>query len=320
MKFRMRDIRLPLAVKLLAAGLCWSNCAAALDPPPAAFGAGYTINSFSVSFDQSSVDTTASAKKGFKWYHFNFFGSRSNPAAVVLNGDGSVTLNGDRSGLNAELATATRAENAAGLVGMAFGGGAYIEADIKFNPDEVAKDGLAGWPAWWSIAAEHLTNSEQWAGMVKGYGHFIEVDFMEYDVFSAGRNYYGANLHDWFGIWKVTCPLNYCEVGLPFSKVKIRIPEGANFTDYHRYGFLWIPATGTTDGRARFYFDRQPVGVETRWTKFRDQTGVPRGQPWKFGVLDQQHLVLILGTGPDAPMTVRSVNVWQSSASENLRY
>src|SRR5262249_51545698 len=124
MKFRMRDIRLPLAVKLLAAGLCWSNCAAALDPPPAALGAGYTINSFSVSFDQTSVDTTASAKKGFKWYNFNFFGSRSNPAAVVLNGDGSVTLNGDGSGLNAELATATWAENAAGLVGTAFGGGA----------------------------------------------------------------------------------------------------------------------------------------------------------------------------------------------------
>jgi hypothetical protein len=316
----MKDIRLALLVKLLTLALYSSNCAFALDPPPVAAAAGYAINSFQVSFDESSVDTTASGQSGFKWYHFNFFGSRADPRAVVLNGDGSVTLKGDRSALNAELATAAPAENAAGFIGTAFGGGAYIEADIKFNPDNVAKDGATGWPAWWSLAAEHLTNREQWAGMAKGFSHFIEVDVMEYDVPSAGKNYYGANLHDWFGIWKVTCPASFCDAKLPFSKVKIEVPESAKFSDYHRYGFLWIPATDVIAGRARFYFDGQPVGREIRWARFGDETGEPWGKPWKFGVLDHQHLVLILGTGPNAPMTVRSVSVWQSSTGENLQY
>ena len=40
--------------------------------------------------------------------------------------------------------------------------------------------------------------------------------------------------------------------------------------------------------------------------------------PWTFGILDQQHVVLILGTGPGEPMTIESVNVWQASAANNL--
>ncbi|MDD5675683.1 MAG: chitobiase/beta-hexosaminidase C-terminal domain-containing protein, partial [Chitinivibrionales bacterium] len=34
---------------------------------------------------------------------------------------------------------------------------------------------------------------------------------------------------------------------------------------------------------------------------------------WTYGVLDQQHLVLILGSGSRGPMTVQSVNAWQKS-------
>jgi len=37
-----------------------------------------------------------------------------------------------------------------------------------------------------------------------------------------------------------------------------------------------------------------------------------------FDRLDQQHLVLILGTGPNEPMSIRSVNVWQASGADNL--
>ena len=42
-------------------------------------------------------------------------------------------------------------------------------------------------------------------------------------------------------------------------------------------------------------------------------------QPWQFGILDNQRLILILGTGVGMPMTVASVNVWQSSNSQNMR-
>jgi hypothetical protein len=44
----------------------------------------------------------------------------------------------------------------------------------------------------------------------------------------------------------------------------------------------------------------------------------PVNQPWAFGRLDHQHLVLIVGTGPNEPVTIRSVNAWQAAASNNL--
>jgi hypothetical protein len=60
------------------------------------------------------------------------------------------------------------------------------------------------------------------------------------------------------------------------------------------------------------------MGADRRWTKFDNQPPPPTNQPWAFGRLDQEHLVLILGTGPNEPMTIRSVNVWQASDSNNL--
>jgi len=187
----MRNIRTGLLVKALGVALCYSRCAVALDAPPAAAAAGYMVNTFSANVSASSVDTGNTGNSGFQWYPFNFFGSHASPVGIVINNDGSLTLQGDTSSPNAQLASATPAKNAAGFVGTAFGGGAYIEATLKFNPDDVAAKRGNGWPAWWSMGVEHLINREQWAGMPKGYSHFIEVDFMEYDMLSTGRNYYG---------------------------------------------------------------------------------------------------------------------------------
>jgi hypothetical protein len=36
--------------------------------------------------------------------------------------------------------------------------------------------------------------------------------------------------------------------------------------------------------------------------------------------MDTHHMILILGTGTDQPMTVQSVKVWQASAANNLVY
>ena len=38
----------------------------------------------------------------------------------------------------------------------------------------------------------------------------------------------------------------------------------------------------------------------------------PSHVPWTFGVMDRQHLVLILSTSATAPMVVDWVRVWQS--------
>ena len=64
-------------------------------PKPAA-QAGFLIHTFaSTTFTQQTVDTAATERQGFEWYNWDFNGYRSDPNAVVINVDGSITLNGE---------------------------------------------------------------------------------------------------------------------------------------------------------------------------------------------------------------------------------
>jgi len=296
----------------------------ASEPPPTARNAGYLLNTFSSKFDDGSVNLSQGHQSGFSWYLWGFFGRQAQANRVVLNNDGTITLLGDNTGPNGQIATIAPAKNNAKFVGSAFGGGAYIEAVLKFDPMDVISSKTKGWPAFWAMSAEHLIEGDQqWLGQQKGYAHFIEVDFFEYDLVQKGKplNNYGVNLHDWYGKYKTTCPdMAYCQSSLPFSKVKVRVPGETNFLAYHSYGFLWLPATPEKKGIGRFYFDGKQIGEDVEWEMFSNQQGIPDAQPWKFGIIDKQHLVLILGTGPNQPMTVRSVNVWQASDAQNLHY
>lgn len=291
--------------------------------PAYAAAVGYKTNTFSANFTNATVDTTNSGKSGFQWYPYTLFSSHPNLAAIGLNKDSSVTLAGDVTGPNGEITSAMPAKNSAGFVGTAFGGGAYIEAVFKFNPNSVAAAKLKGWPSFWSLAAEGSVvgnGSNQWKGQVKGYSHQIEYDFFEYDYLSNGAasNIYSSAMHDWYGIYKTTCAGGYCQQATPTAVNKRAAPTNTDFTQYHRYGFLWVPATATTEGYARAYFDGEPIGTDVRWTQYSSQFPTPNGQSWAYGIMDQQHLILIFGTGLNEPMTVESVNVWQTSSANNL--
>jgi hypothetical protein len=296
--------------------------AATASPPPGAAGAGYTRNTFS-SFTPGDIDIDDTGKSGFAWYPYHFFGSRPQSRNIAINSDGSVTLNGDVTGPNGELSTAAPAKNAAKFVGVAFGGGAYIEAAIKFDPIAARAKNLQGWPSFWALSLEHAAiGADQWSGKPQGYQHFVEVDFFEYDIDEpgVGLNYYGANMHDWYGVYNKTCAGHaFCDARRSYSDVKTAVPPSTDLTQYHTYGLLWVPASAAGGGYAEFYFDRNPVGKKIVWAKFTNQDGAPDGQPWKFGVLDNHHLALILGTGVGKPMTVASVNVWQASDQQNVR-
>ena len=296
--------------------------AAASSPPPDAARVGYIRNTFS-SFSPGDIDIDDTGKSGFAWYPYHFFGSHLQYRNITMNADGSVTLNGDVTGPNGELSTTAPAKNAAKFVGVAFGGGAYIEAAIKFDPIAARAKDSKGWPSFWALSLEHAaTGAAQWSGKPEGYEHFVEVDFFEYDINepAMGLNYYGANMHDWYGAYNKTCAGHgFCDAWRGYSDVKTAVPASTDFTQYHTYGFLWVPASAASEGYAEFYFDRSPVGKKIVWAKFANQDGVPDGQPWKFGVLDNHHLALILGTGVGKPMTVASVNVWQASDHQNVR-
>jgi hypothetical protein len=303
-------------------GWSFSASVTAAQAPAGAASAGYTENTFSSDFSSTTVDLENSAKPGFSWYPWNLFGRHTNLSAITLNSDGSVTLAGDTTGPNGELVTSAGADNSSKFVGTAFGGGAYIEAELKFNPDDVASAGTKGWPSFWSleISGSVLKSQSQWPGQPSGYQHSVEVDFFEYLYlpYNVPRNIYGAGMHEWYGIQHVTCGRGLCAQHMPGNEPKRPTPERTDFTQYHRFGFLWVPATDNKSGYARYYFDGKTVGQDRTWTKYADQPPPPTNQSWAFGRLDQQHQVLILGTGINEPMTVRSVNVWQASDENNM--
>jgi hypothetical protein len=105
--------------------------------------------------------------------------------------------------------------------------------------------------------------------------------------------------------------------GTDFANFVIHASAGTDFTRLHRFGFLWIPATDTSNGYAQYYFDGKPTSDRITWNKFRGQPAPPGSGAWTFGVIDRQHLAILLDSGPGQPMTVKSVNVWQASTDGN---
>ena len=317
--FKIFGVAITLA---MAAGMTLNAFAASA--PPEAAQAGYTTNTFSSSFTSATVDMKNTKNKGFQWYLWNLFSVQANPAGVVLNSDGTVTLLGTPY-FNGQLVTAVTYTATNTFAGTAFGGGAYIEAEMQFDPKVVqaaSANGSSGWPSFWALSIEGNVagRSDQWPGQSAGYVHSVETDFFEADAPQAKPPGYGGAMHDWYGIYNKTCGQGLCQAKLSNGAGLRVVPTGTDFAQFHRYGFLWVPATATSAGYAKFYFDDQQLGPAQDWQLYTNQPPPALGQPWAFGVLDQLHMFLILGTGPLQPLTVRSVNVWQANGTSNLNY
>ena len=296
-------------------------------PPKEAIDAGYRLRTFASEFRADSVDVNNTKMSGFQWYPWSFYGKKTDLGKIRLNSDGSVTLLGDVTGPGGELCTAVPNRSKDRFVGTAFGGGAYFVATFKFDPNDVVARKFKGWPAWWSQSLEVSLRLDGglWDGQAPGYFHGVEADFMEYDcgdeVMKKGKvNCYGACMHDWYGVYNVTCKGMCHGKGGPGYRENIRVvPADTDFNQYHRYGFLWVPATDEKKGYAKYFFDGKEIGSGWSWGKFTNQQPPP-APPWLYSVIDKHHLVLILGTGVGEPMTVKSVAVWQKSGDDNLRF
>jgi hypothetical protein len=306
----------------------FSASAIAESAPEAAAENNFLTNTFSSSLNQNEIDLAKSGNTGFRWYLGQFFSTASMDekelsfppsGGVVIGGTGDMPI----------LGTAEPVEHDGGWVGTAFGGGGYFEAQLKFNPDDTLRSGDKDlWPAFWSMAIEHLANlkEQQWPGQAPGYVHFAEPDFFEYDRSGlTPQNYYGGAFHEWYGKWDSACgPNTFCSVSnMPrgqtsYSNFKIGAPFGTDFNVYHKFGFLWVPATTITNGRAQYFFDDKLTSDVISWKQYSGQQPPPGKAPWTFGIIDQQHLVLFLQTGSQEPMAILSVNVWQNSAADNL--
>ena len=81
-----------------------------------------------------------------------------------------------------------------------------------------------------------------------------------------------------------------------------------------------VPATPSKKGGVCYYFDGELQGCDTyaRFANDGSQTPPPAGEPWLYGVIDTDHLLLIMGCTNADPCTITSVQVWQASAANNL--
>lgn len=242
------------------------------------------------------------------------------PDHVEFNADGTITINnnlGTSTSVNAALATAkpNAGVPAAFQNGTAFGGGAYFEAVMRWTP--VLSGVLPRWPSFWSLPFEqdNATGiySNQWPGQAAGYHHGLEWDFMEYDA--QVTNKFGVALHDDYGLTGSQLTVNG-NSGVPNVGT-------ANFAEFHKFGFLWIPATSVSSGSAKFYFDDVQVGLTVTWALNTDSSTPPPPSGTQIcSILDKRHQFLILGNTTQGTtaiqMIVQSVNVWQASTANNI--
>jgi len=275
---------------------------------------------FSDEFDSiSTIDINESGEPRFKWFTTPFFiaSSKRNSSNISVN-NGVLTLtSNDTSVLNTNIATAMPSDNDQGWIGNAFHVGAYFEARISFDSTQI--DTSKGWPSFWSMGIEHMANkgADLCHGKANGYKHFIEDDFFEYVTASFSReNSYAATMHDWYGIYKKTCPKGFCDInntpkgGSNFKNAFIKTSNDIDWTEFHTIGQLWIPASADHTGYVQNYFDGKLMSTVT-WDKADSLDTVPPTGNQVFNIIDQSNLVLILGTGINQPLKVDWVRVWQ---------
>jgi hypothetical protein len=302
-----------------------SNSSQVVAPIPAQ-QVGYTTRTYGPQPALQGDSTTSGGTATL--YSWNFFGQSVSPNFITENGDTTITLSGGGNA-NAQLASAEAANNSQRFHGIAFGGGAYFEAVLKFDGwqnQTVAPTPLSeGFPAFWSMSIEHLSlnGSAQWPNQPAGYEHFGEFDFFEYDVASSlgSTGVYSGSAHDWYGVFDNTCPQpvnTFCVVSNERQEGFRSVPTNTNFSEFHAYGALWVPATADTDGYIEYFFDGVQVGQKFSWPRLSDPSAISTPGIYAFAIADLQHMVVILGTGASYPMTISTVSVWQSTAAQNL--
>lgn len=341
----MNKLLLALAGIILSVGLAYGQA-----PPPAA-AVGYNTLTFGGGTPSIVVGNILNPVTSYpffttnNWAPYAFAGSSWTGVGYTVNSDGSVTLNGAGEAFGNGLATAApgnlAATGSAIWTGMAFGGGFYAVAHMKGT----------GPMAFWANDIESQNNGINGLGNnpwkptqppppgFPTYGDWMELDIAEFD----STNVYGGAMHNWYAgnicsgnsfgqnflnpPGTQACGINSLNSGSSFNFPPTNCCTGADFTAYHDYGMLWVPATATTQGSVKWYFDGAQVGNTYTWNKYNPSLGPPpvdtgHGGSSAYSVLDMLHVYLILGgpsgTGGGTVATTSSVQVWQASNANDL--
>jgi hypothetical protein len=208
------------------------------------------------------------------------------------NSNGAATLNGTGEAFGNGLATAEVTPAGQTLQGVAFGGGGYFQVTMAGN----------GPMSFWMNDAETMNGVSNGTG-TDSADSWIEADIAEFD--SPGA--YGFTIHNWYGPVGSGDVINANENGAS--------PAGANYSEPNTYGMLWVPATATMQGYAKFYFNGVQVGNTINWNQYVPGESAAQNP---FAVMDELHMVPILGAGSGSTVTFSNLEVWQASASNDI--
>jgi len=270
---------------------------------------------FDDEFDSSkTIDVNNTGNGGYNWYLKSFYGSQyDNNSSMFSVADGVLTLRDSGDKWSEVLDTAHPANNSDGFIGTAFsaGDGVYAVAGIAIlNIDHI---GSTGWPSWWSGDMKGETGKNKDMPGNPGHVESIENDFMEYNPnWGSSGNWY-STMHDW----------GDPGTNIGNSNSTITPPVGTDYTQYHTYGMLWVPASAANSwiGYRQAYFDGIPQqavcwkGNQTYSGAF-PMTAYSLGS-YAFSLTDKEQFMLILGSsqGGIPTMNVDYVRVYAVNKS-----
>lgn len=256
--------------------------------PEAAKEAGYTSLVFYDDFDDpSTVDWKGTGEPGYKWYIDRPFGWPTLLDGDVVIEDSVATIAQQKSCANWALST----YSANGDTGSAWTY-AYFEARIRINTDMVREDLVEkGQPAFWSFSKAHTTGKDK--------GRWGEIDFFEVTFEADGtfNNTLVTSMHD-------SRVVNGKQENL--SNTNNIHPHFVS-DDWQTIGCLWTP------GSVSWYLDGGFISRTTYSADGMPDPASPTNQEVGcFSILDQEEMLVILGSGPCWPMEVDWVRVWQA--------
>jgi hypothetical protein len=299
---------------------------------------GYSLKFNGTFGNAGDVDWANTQAPGFKWYPCKADQDATpRPASdfrVASNGVLTITPPvADETGQ--QLCSAIPVSTPPLWRGNAFSGGWYIEFSIAFdnttlnlgafdiNGIHIHWPGVLALPIQKMIAGADTTlppAGMQWLKQPSGFIHYVENDMFEYNT--GITNGWDATTIDFWGIYKSTCPPQWCDT-LNISSHFITLPPPVKWTNFNTFGQLWIPGTAANNykGSTTYYFNgiKMPGGVT--WTDqgvgSPSMLQTPSGNPAStangltFSVMDSQAYYIILGTGYTTPLQVQWVHVWQ---------
>jgi beta-glucanase (GH16 family) len=285
-----------------AASPAADNCSGVAVPAPAA-QVHYSKLAFCDDFNSiDTIDTTGSGQAGFKWYTNRPYGL-GIVASRYYSVSGSVLSVTDQERFQSNRALQTMDPVTGNGQTFRFG---YFEARIRFNPR--LGRGNPGWPAVWLTSANRVLNPNK-------VTYYAELDIFEAcpNPNNPGTYNFNGTVHDWRPGQDST-PSKANEVSFYSNRNHLQMTPNIDWNTWHVVAVLWTP------GRITWYLDGRPLMSQGYSGRSRPDP-LPAAAPEAanhdpqdaFRILDSEGpkgLELILGSGPDWPLYVDWIRVW----------